>query len=310
MLLRPGSREELRHALASASAARKHVEKVDLRALNAILEHRPEDMTATVQAGALLSTFQEALRARGQWLPLDPPFPERTTVGDLLSKNLSGPRRQGFGVARDYVIGLQVALADGAVIKAGGKVVKNVAGYDLCKLFIGARDSLGIIVEVTFKLRPVPEAEVMLEAKLETLEEARSLQAALERAGCEPVVLDLHNLNATGFVLVAGFAGAKEEVEQQVERTQKIGFHPGGELAYQRVFWAPELPPMKAAVLPSRTVEILARIVPGQFVARLGAGVIYHRDSDFRPVNSLPLELMQRVKATYDPNLVLPEYQP
>ena len=111
-------------------------------------------MTATVEAGMSSGLFRITRRA-GQWLPIDPPNSDRTTIGDLLAHNLSGPRRFGYGTIRDYLIGIKVALANGEIIKAGGKVVKNVAGYDLCKLFIGAKHTLGIIVEATFKLRPL-----------------------------------------------------------------------------------------------------------------------------------------------------------
>src|SRR6185503_10819360 len=159
MKLCPSSAEELARSLRDASQAASRIERIDLSALSRILEHAPEDMTVTVEAGATLASLQRALASRGQWLPVDPPHPERLTLAGLLDTNASGPRRAGFGTIRDYVIGLRVALADGRLIRSGGKVVKNVAGYDLMKLFIGARGTLGVIVEVTFKLLPLPEAE-------------------------------------------------------------------------------------------------------------------------------------------------------
>src|SRR5215210_8611711 len=100
-----------------------------------ILDYHPEDMTVTTEAGLLLSDLQSRLSEHGQWLPIDPPFPERTTIGELISQNLSGPRRYAFGTIREHLLGLTVQLADGRVVKSGGKVVKNVAGYDLHKLF-------------------------------------------------------------------------------------------------------------------------------------------------------------------------------
>src|SRR5262249_27524736 len=135
----------------------------DLAALNRLLEHKAEDMTCRVEAGMTLADLQRALADRGQWLPLDPPCADRLSIGALLAASPSGPRRFGYGTVRDYVIGLTAVLADGRVIHSGGNVVKNVAGYDLMKLFIGSRGSLGVITEVTFKLRPIPEVETFVE---------------------------------------------------------------------------------------------------------------------------------------------------
>jgi len=114
----------------------------------------------------------------------------------LLDTNASGPRRAGFGTIRDYVIGLRVALADGRLVRSGGKVVKNVAGYDLMKLFIGARGTLGVIVEVTFKLLPLPEAEAFVQAHFGTLEATERLIASVLESELTPAVFDLHNLGS------------------------------------------------------------------------------------------------------------------
>ncbi|MDQ7844762.1 MAG: FAD-binding oxidoreductase [Armatimonadota bacterium] len=125
--------------------------------LAALGEHDDANLTATVQAGMTLGALQAALRPRGQFLALDPPCPERATVGGVVAANVNGPRRMAYGGVRDLVIGMKMVLADGAQIKAGGKVVKNVAGYDMCKLFVGSLGTLGIITEVTFKMTPLPE---------------------------------------------------------------------------------------------------------------------------------------------------------
>ncbi|HIG81295.1 MAG TPA: FAD-binding oxidoreductase, partial [Verrucomicrobiales bacterium] len=103
-----------------------------------LIEHVPEDMTATVQAGMSLGDFQTQLAQQNQWLPVDPPCPADRSIGALLAGNTTGPRRFGFGTVRDWLIGIAVVLPDGRLIRNGGKVVKNVAGFDLCKLFIGS----------------------------------------------------------------------------------------------------------------------------------------------------------------------------
>src|SRR5256885_1683779 len=159
MILAPSSLKDLARGLAHAFALGERVERVEWGALNRVLLHTPEDMTVTVEAGMTLAALQAELAKRGQWLPVDPPHPKQLTVEALLATNASGPRRFGYGTIRDYVIGIKVVLADGRVVKSGRRGGKNVAGYDLCKLFVGSRGSLGGLAETIFKLRPVPEAE-------------------------------------------------------------------------------------------------------------------------------------------------------
>src|SRR5262249_36487295 len=124
---------------------------VDLRSLNQVIDYPARDMTVTVQAGITIARLQNMLRGENQRLPVDVPQPDLATLGGALAVNVSGPRRYGFGTLRDYVIGLSAVNDDGQEIKAGGRVVKNVAGYDLCKLFVGSLGTLGIITQVTLK---------------------------------------------------------------------------------------------------------------------------------------------------------------
>ena len=194
MILQPASIDELVERLRHAHASRERVAAWDLRALDRIVEHAPEDMTVTVESGITLAALQGQLAHRRQWLPIDPPHADQTTIGSILAANASGPRRFGFGTVREHLIGIKVALADGTLIKAGGKVVKNVAGYDLCKLFIGSRGTLGVIVEATFKLRPLPEAEQFVQARCESLSQASALVQQVLASDLTPVVVDWHNL--------------------------------------------------------------------------------------------------------------------
>src|SRR5262245_15375236 len=191
MLLQPSTLNDLTQALTRAQVRGEKVTGFQLSALNRVLEYTPEDMTVTVEAGVTLTELQRHLAQNGQWLPIDPPQPDRTTIGDILAANASGPPRFNFGTIREHLLGIRVALADGRVIKAGGKVVKNVAGYDLCKLFVGSRGSLGVIVEATFKQRPLPEVEQFVQARCLTLERARELIDAALGSDLAPVVLDL-----------------------------------------------------------------------------------------------------------------------
>ena len=131
--------------------------------LNTLLVHRHGDMTATVHAGVSLAHLNRELARHGQWLPLDSAFDE-ATIGGMLATNDAGPHRHRYGTPRDLLIGVTLALTDGRIVKAGGTVVKNVAGYDLGKLVTGSFGSLGAIVDATFKLLPIPQASATLDA--------------------------------------------------------------------------------------------------------------------------------------------------
>src|SRR5262249_46223876 len=134
-------------------------ERVDivlrLHRLSRMLEHAPADLTASAQAGITIARLQSQLGSRGQWWPIDPARPESATFGGLLATTSSGPKRYLYGTARDLLIGITVVHADGMISKAGGKVTKNVTGYDMMKLYIGALGTLAVIVEATLKLRPL-----------------------------------------------------------------------------------------------------------------------------------------------------------
>ncbi len=126
--------------------------------LNQLIEHAPQDLTASVQAGISLTDFQTALASADQWLALDPVLGPGATIGGIIATNASGAHRLRFGGVRDQIIGIRVVLPDGTIAKGGGKVVKNVAGYDLPKLFTGSLGTLGVIVTATFRLYPLPLA--------------------------------------------------------------------------------------------------------------------------------------------------------
>ncbi|TMC49588.1 MAG: FAD-binding oxidoreductase [Chloroflexi bacterium] len=117
---------------------------LDLRQLKRVVEYEPANLTVCVESGMTLAALQDILREHGQFLPVDPPQPERATVGGMIAANAFGPLRLRYGTVRDWLIGVRVALANGTLIHGGGKVVKNVAGYDLPKLFVGSFGTLGV----------------------------------------------------------------------------------------------------------------------------------------------------------------------
>src|SRR5262249_11079312 len=170
-------------------------------------------------------------RGEGPRLPVDVPQPERATLGGAVAVNVSGPRRLGFGTLRDYVIGISTINDEGQQTKAGGRVVKNVAGYDLCKLHVGALGTLGIISQVTLKLRPLPESKALVTFGCETAALDRLLDQ-LHQTRTRPICLDVLNSTAvraivrtTGlnlpdapWVIVIGFEDNCDAVSWQVRQ--------------------------------------------------------------------------------------------
>jgi FAD/FMN-containing dehydrogenase len=298
MNFQPATVQDLQKALASASAARNPVGSVGLSALGRILDYHPEDMTVTVEAGLMLAALQDALKAGKQWLPVDPPFPERTTVGELLAKNLNGPRRFGYGTIREYLIGISVVLSDGRLVKSGGKVVKNVAGYDLLKLFVGDHGSLGVIVEATFKVLPLPAREEILR----TQQTSHALVQQIGASPMTPAILDLCE-----DALVLAFAGVPEEVDWQIKQAAELATFEPADLAYYREFWSRSPLPFKVSVLPSRLPQAFEQYQPKDFVAHAGNGVLYYRGGKEPPKATTPLALARRLKDTFDPHHILPE---
>src|SRR5262249_44004552 len=161
-------------------------EDVTAEGMRRVLEHDPGDLTCTVEAGLQLSALRDTLAESGQRLSLDPPGDP--TIGALVACNLSGPLRHRFGAPRDLLLGATLVLADGTVASAGGKVVKNVAGYDLARLVCGSQGRLAFIARVSFRLHPLPEASRTL--VVETDHAAASV-ARLLRSQLQPSALDV-----------------------------------------------------------------------------------------------------------------------
>src|SRR5438093_13472543 len=174
--------------------------------MSRLLEYEPADLTCRVEAGMRLRDLQEALMAQGQRLPLEPPHPDRATVGGILAANANGLGRARYGTVRDWVIGIAVAYPSGKLARAGGKVVKNVAGYDLMKLHIGALGTLGVIGEVNFKVQTRPQVEATLLAHFDMPAPATDTGTTLARQYLAPaaaLVLDQGALRDCG--LTAGW---------------------------------------------------------------------------------------------------------
>lgn len=169
--------------------------------MSATIAHEPADLTVTVEAGARLSELQTLLANHNQFLPLDPPAAGSATVGGVLAANASGPLRHAFGTARDWLIGARVVDASGATSKSGGRVVKNVTGYDMHKLYVGSLGTLAVIQEATFKLAPLPPAETTLSAMFESAAAACVLILQAHDAGLALQKAELLSPTATQALL-------------------------------------------------------------------------------------------------------------
>ena len=236
----PTSTEELAEIMKRAAAERWTVAPVggktllhnpstnlviDTSRLDKIIEHEPADLIAVAQAGVTLSAFNEKLYENGQWLPLDPPDDGRATLGGVVATGLGGAQQFGYGRPRGSVIGMTVVLGNGNIIKAGGRVVKNVAGYDMCKLFTGSYGTLGIITELIFKLRPRPACEASVIA-IGSINGLLAAGHAIVDARLFPVAVELVSSafsKRIGIVsdeatLLVRFAGNERGVAYQIEQ--------------------------------------------------------------------------------------------
>jgi glycolate oxidase FAD binding subunit len=240
-LARPRSVEEAGQVLAAAAADGLAVsfvggggklglgnppERLDLvvetTALDQVLEHAAGDLVVRAQAGVRLADLQATLAPAGQQLALDPPEP-RATLGGVVAANASGPRRLRYGTVRDLLIGITVVLADGTVARAGGKVVKNVAGYDLGKLFCGSLGTLGMVAEVIFRLHPVPAAASVVTLAVDGPAQAGEAVGRLQETALEPSAVEL-TVDEFGWPgrLTTVFEGIQPGVEAQAAAAAEL----------------------------------------------------------------------------------------
>jgi glycolate oxidase FAD binding subunit len=195
----------------------------DARRLNRILEHNVGDFTAVLEAGVPLAEAQAAFAAEGQMLALDPPLGEgdAATIGGVIATNDSGPLRHRYGGVRDLVVGMTVVLSDGAIAKSGGKVIKNVAGYDLAKLFTGSSGTLGLIARVAVRLHPAPARTASLTARSD---DPAALGRAARAAAALPLEADCLDVGWEGdagwLALRFGGVSAVEQAEAAREHLE------------------------------------------------------------------------------------------
>jgi glycolate oxidase FAD binding subunit len=216
---------------------------IELRTTNlaGIVDHVPADLTVTVGAGTRIADLARALADAGQFLPLDPPHADAATVGGVIAANSNGFWRSRYGAVRDNLIGTRVALADGTVVRVGGRVVKNVAGYDLNKLVIGSLGTLGVIVEATFKVLPLATEADGIIARFARGSEAFAAAVALARAPARPEACVVERGPEGGWRLLIYAHGSGPMVRRALEDARREAAHRGAdvtplahELAYLR----------------------------------------------------------------------------
>ena len=208
--------------------------RVSLEKLNRVIDYPADDMTITVEAGVTVAELNRRLAEKRQWLPIDVARPEQTTVGEAIDMNAAGPRRFGYGTIRDYLLGFSAVDGTGTIFFGGGRVVKNAAGYNMCRLMAGSFGTLGIITQATFMVRPMPETSAMLACEVHDFELAETLLAALVHLPAQPISVELeaghfaeenplcgaiNRKNAAR--LCVGFEGAAVEVAWILDRTAK-----------------------------------------------------------------------------------------
>ena len=314
--------------MAAGGVPRQYDVAIDVTRQNRIVEHVAEDLTVVVQAGVRLADLQEHLAHRGQYLPLDPPLPDRATIGGILASNAGGPWRHAYGWPRDWLLGMKVALPDGSVIKSGGRVVKNVAGYDMGKLFTGSFGTLGIIVEAAFKVTPLPPSRATAVAFFKSSAVAVRAAMALHARNLRVESLDLLSADAANAVLVdhakgnlwcllAAIAGNRTAVERTLREMAGICTGEGAAMAslapeqaetvWQRVRGFGLQPAgdegvtLRAALLPLQVAPFLesaestarGRDLPLQIDARPALGTVYCKTAGSEHVTLLVRELRE-----------------
>jgi glycolate oxidase FAD binding subunit len=262
-----------------------------------IVEYTPDDMVLVAQAGATLAQIQQAARGHGQMLALDPPLPERATIGGLLATGGFGPRRARYGAIRDLVLGVTLVRADGVVAHGGGKVVKNVAGFDLPKLVCGSLGTLALIATATFRLHPLPEKSATALASSVPAERVGSVRRAVRDAQLEPSAFVALRRQDGTFDLGVAFEGFGNGVEQQIARFVEVAradrlpeaapfwrrhdaIRTGGSLRLRLASLPSQLPAVDSVLRP-----LLASLRSGGFAwyATLGIGFVSGEPSDETP---------------------------
>jgi glycolate oxidase FAD binding subunit len=246
---------------------------IDMSRMSGVVEHAAGDLVARVQAGARMGDVAAVLAQAGQEIALD--VPAEATIGGVVASGLAGPRRLRYGTPRDLLIGITIVRADGTIAKSGGKVVKNVAGYDLGKLFAGSAGTLGLITEATFRLHPLPAARAYVTAEYVAVSVACDAVAAAANSPLVPSAVELARTELGGPIRVGVLLeGSADGVAARSMRMADLLGQ--GQVAADRPAWwpgAPQARPAETLVRVSFWVSALGRVLDAIEVAASASGV-------------------------------------
>jgi glycolate oxidase FAD binding subunit len=332
MVIQPASAEEIAKVLKTSTEAGLQViprgggTKLDwgnpprdaqlvlsTRRLSGVVEHAWGDMTATVEAGCTVQQLQQTLAEHGQRLALDPLWPEQATIGGILSTNESGPLRIRFGSLRDLIIGITLALPDGTIAKSGGKVVKNVAGYDLPKLATGALGTLGIITQAIFRLHPIPRASRTLSFSAPDSSAMNGFILAVLDSRLVPTGMQVRAENSPRSEVDLRFEGTTAGCDAQLEQVTRLASNlsasqaPAGAWDFRSTLWNGAEPSVifKFTLLPTNLGAFLQRLrkvaeenhLSWKLVAQaLGAGLIRLEGNNLSVLLSAVLDLRKTLE--------------
>ncbi|MCE5303009.1 MAG: FAD-binding oxidoreductase [Planctomycetaceae bacterium] len=310
---------------------------LSLAALNHVIDHAADDMTITVEAGVTVGELQRRLAEKRQRLPVDVTDPDGTTVGAAVAKNAAGPRQYAFGSMRDYLLGFTAVDGLGRLFSAGGRVVKNAAGYNLCRLMAGSRGTLALLTQVTLMVRPMPESSVFFVCDVPDFQRGERLLADLARSPARPVAIEFvagrprHGDSMLGPVLAGnvgrlyvGFEGPANEIDWMVEQLRSAWSAAGAT--------APMLVPHDRAdslwawlidfqadrqfnVLPGQVMETAEKLLQsqpalaleahaGNGVVRVDEGGVEREQESF--ASGVEATIAQAIKDRFDPKNIFP----
>ena len=316
---------------------------LSLARLNGVVDYPAADLTITVEAGMSLAELNNRLATEHQRLPIDVAQPERTSVGGAIAVNAAGPRRYAYGTMRDYLLGFTAVDGVGTVFSGGGRVVKNAAGYNMCRLMAGSCGTLAVITQATLMVRPLPEASALIACDLPDFDLAERLLAQLVHSLVRPTAIELlagragdeasvlgPMLDGCVARLYIGFEGSSAEVEWMAARLREqwnaagvttpiLASVPAAEAQWGRLAKGPS--EERISVLPSAVVETVASLLreyPDCTIqAHAGDGVIrvghvddtvarkFVRDADHPHDDHARRRVMQAIKDRFDPQNIL-----
>ncbi|MGQ9488865.1 MAG: FAD-binding oxidoreductase [Armatimonadota bacterium] len=268
------------------SPMQEYVWAMDMRGLSRPIDHSPSDLVVTVEAGMTLGQLQNLLQPHHQWLPIDAPLPDVQTVGGIVASGGAGPRRLRYGLPREWLLAVRAVLASGEIVKAGVGVVKNVAGYDLPRLFAGSWGTLGVLVALTFKVAPLPEVSFAVRLAFADAQSLHELYDALNHPLLQAEMLEVVYQPGAGWHLYCGLAGFEEDVRWQFDFLRDRVRAEWAQVTLDELHWLRDRRLLVGAqcrcrcvVPPARITEILVwahqRLPEAELQAHFGTGVAY-----------------------------------